>query len=150
MTAFVLHPDDGDAGASGTGSPIFNWGASRPTASGYNPATDSAYPWSWAPGAVASSGTSISEANKIRSWGDGSIRNHALRLLTASSANLTSTLQVNGVDSTSTCTIAIGGTLASDTTHTVAVVNGDYLNIRLTASAADNTSRTLLICAELG
>jgi hypothetical protein len=86
----------------------------------------------------ASGNTSTAPGSPIVSTGTVS---HLYVNLSASDATdtLTVTLQVNGVDSTLTCSVSPTATTANDTTHTVAVTAGDLLRFKI---ASDGTQTT--------
>ena len=70
----------------------------------------------------------------------GTIKNLHVRCISGSNANSAVTVQVNGVDSTLTVTVTSGSGTAnfSDTTHSVVLLKGDRVRLKVVNSGGTN------------
>lgn len=125
MTAFTID-DSADRGAPGLGLLRFS-------ATGYGEGSTSPrflLPWR---------GEDVVQTTdqKVAAPFAGTLKNLRTSVTTAfSSGTATATVNVNGVNTTLTCTIAAAGVLASDGVHTAAITIGDDVSMQYQTSAS--------------
>lgn len=147
MTAFTI--SYGTPGQNGSGQPFFAFFVLQPNIVG-DPVPMTRYMRANGP-ANSSSGRPSGplQSEKAYAGKTGVLRNLYIGYGTASTADITFTVEVNGVSTTLTTTVAAGATTGNDTSHTVAINAGDSIVIRYSTSATDSSTRGIAVGVEV-